>query len=324
MAFLDNSGDIILDAVLTDTGRMRLAKGDGSFKITKFALADDEIDYSLYDGNHVSGTAYYDLEVLQTPVLEAFTNNGSSMKSKLISISRNNLLYLPVVVLDTVNSPTVQATSLINGGYILAVDTVTEDFLNQSNLQYSGQSFGTQKSGILKGINPDTKTITIAQGLNTTALPYSTVIDQDLKEVQYLIEIDNRFARVVNPLDANNILPASYIDDDDIATYYLSYGTDAQYVKDFPNATTSTDLRIMAGPRGTTLNFRLGSQNEVSTSRYLFDQLGKNITSLFTINGGTPGAGASEVKSILTNVRIIGVTTGNSIDIPLMLIKKIS
>ena len=48
MAFLDNSGDIILDAVLTDTGRYRLAKGDGSFKISKFALSDDEIDYSLY------------------------------------------------------------------------------------------------------------------------------------------------------------------------------------------------------------------------------------------------------------------------------------
>ena len=43
MAFLDNSGDIILDAVLTDTGRLRLAQGDGSFKIAKFAIADDEI-----------------------------------------------------------------------------------------------------------------------------------------------------------------------------------------------------------------------------------------------------------------------------------------
>ena len=323
MAFLDNSGDIILDAVLTDTGRMRLAKGDGSFRITKFALADDEIDYSLYNGNNISGTAYYDLEVLQTPVMEAFTNNGSSMKSKLISISRNNLLYLPVVVLDTVYSPVVQASALINNGYVLAVDTLTEDFLNKANLLYNGQSLGTQ-SGILKGINPDSKTITIAQGLNTTALPYSRTIDQDLKEVQYLIEIDNRLARVINPLDATKELPVSYIDDDDIATYYVSYGTDADYVKDFPNATTSTDLRILAGPRGTTLTFKLGSQNDVSTSRYLFDQLGKDITSLFTISGGPPGAGATEVRSVLTNIRIIGVTTGNSIDVPLLLVKKIS
>ena len=70
MGFLDNSGDIILDAVLTDTGRMRLAKGDGSFNIVKFALGDDEIDYGLYDKNHPSGSAYYDINILQTPVLE--------------------------------------------------------------------------------------------------------------------------------------------------------------------------------------------------------------------------------------------------------------
>jgi hypothetical protein len=82
MAFLDNSGDIILDAVLTDVGRMRLAKGDGSFQITAFALADDEIDYSLYNANHPSGSAYFDLSIKQTPILESFTNNASFMKSK--------------------------------------------------------------------------------------------------------------------------------------------------------------------------------------------------------------------------------------------------
>ena len=97
MGFLDNSGDIILDAVLTDTGRYRLAKGDGSFKISKFALCDDEIDYSLYNKDHANGSAYYDLEILQSPVMEAFTNNGSMMKSKLLSISRTNLLYLPIL-----------------------------------------------------------------------------------------------------------------------------------------------------------------------------------------------------------------------------------
>ena len=100
MAFLDNSGDIILDAVLTDTGRMRLARGDGSFRIVKFALGDDEIDYGIYNKTHPSGSAYYDLEILQTPVLEAFTNNTSMLKSRLISISRTNLLYLPILKLN--------------------------------------------------------------------------------------------------------------------------------------------------------------------------------------------------------------------------------
>jgi hypothetical protein len=89
MGFLDNSGDIILDAVLTDAGRKRLARGDGTFKITKYAFGDDEIDYGKYQPNHTSGSAYNDLEILQTPILEAFTNNRSSLKSKLISLTNN-------------------------------------------------------------------------------------------------------------------------------------------------------------------------------------------------------------------------------------------
>ena len=86
MGFLDNSGDIILDAVLTDAGRKRLARGDGTFKVTKYAFGDDELDYGKYNPNNASGSAYYDLEILQTPILEAFTNNRASLKSKLISL----------------------------------------------------------------------------------------------------------------------------------------------------------------------------------------------------------------------------------------------
>ena len=92
MAFLDNSGDIILDATLTELGRQRMA--NGTFTISKFAFGDDEINYELYNKNHPSGSAYYDLEILQTPVLEAFTNNASSMKTKLASYQDLNLLYL--------------------------------------------------------------------------------------------------------------------------------------------------------------------------------------------------------------------------------------
>ena len=136
MAFLDNSGDIILDAVLTDTGRLRLARGDGSFKITKFALADDEINYETYNTQHASGSAYFDLEILQTPVFEAFTNNTSTMKSKLISLTNNNLIYLPVLKLNSIDpdaKPTLAAgasgaTLFSSGSHVVLVDsdTVTE------------------------------------------------------------------------------------------------------------------------------------------------------------------------------------------------------
>ena len=94
MAFLDNSGDIILDAVLTDVGRRKMA--EGNFRITQFALGDDEIDYGLYDKNHPSGSAYYDLTILQTPVLEAFTRTNANINYGLASFNGNlNLLYLP-------------------------------------------------------------------------------------------------------------------------------------------------------------------------------------------------------------------------------------
>ena len=95
MSFLENSGDIILDTVLTDEGRRRLAMGDGSFSITQFALGDDEINYALFETG--STTALQDLSILQTPILEAFTNNTSLMKTKLLSLPNPDLLFLPVL-----------------------------------------------------------------------------------------------------------------------------------------------------------------------------------------------------------------------------------
>lgn len=324
MAFLDNSGDIILDAVLTDTGRMRLAKGDGTFRIAKFALGDDEIDYSLYDGNNSSGSAYFDLEILQTPVLEAFTNNMSSMKSKLISISRNNLLYLPVMKINKPMAPVVGNTSLVTDGYVLAVDEDTQDFLVNKNptLTYGVVPAAVGTAGILKGEDvTNSQIISVAQGLDTEQILYTQTLDEDLKEVQYLIEIDNRFARIMNSAKPTEQATVSYIDDDNIATYYLS-NINTDYVKNFDEGDDPTnDLSVLKGPRGTKLNFKLASQKDVSVSRYLFDQLGTDITALF--GNDTEDVG-NEVRSILTNIRITGITTGNSIDIPLLLIKKIS
>ena len=95
MAFLDNSGDIILDAVLTDLGRKRLS--EGNFRITQFALGDDEIDYSLYNKDHPSGSAYYDLEILQTPVFEAFTRTNANINYGLMSYNGNTK---PVIFAD--------------------------------------------------------------------------------------------------------------------------------------------------------------------------------------------------------------------------------
>ena len=201
MGFLDNSGDIILDAVLTDTGRFRLAKGDGSFKITKFAFGDDEIDYANYDKNNASGSAYYDLNIMQTPVLEAFTNNASSMKSRLMSMARNNLLYLPILKLNQQSAE--NGLYSANNSFLVAVDQATET-----------QLFNNQNppTGILQG-----QTLTkgnfvlLEQGLDTTEIPDSVTIDADLVETQYITEIDNRLGKIATVAATGKIASPSYI-----------------------------------------------------------------------------------------------------------------
>lgn len=314
MGFLDNSGDIILDAVLTDTGRFRLAKGDGSFRISKFALGDDEIDYTLYNNQHASGSAYYDLEILQTPVLEAFTDNAASMRSKLITIPRTNLLYLPVLRLNEkdVATQTFQ-TAPNNDIFLVAVDQSTEESTaNDTN--------GSPIAGVLRGESLDGNFIRIDQGLDTGELSPAATIDSELLETQYIVEMDNRFGFLI---DVNgNRGPISFIDDDNIATYFLSENTDSGFVKINPkagevsSAGTNPSTEIIQGPKGTIFTFRMQSSLDLNTSTYLFTKLGSTTT--VSISGTSVN-----VRYIDTIIKVTGATTGYRIDIPVRFIKKI-
>ncbi len=312
MAFLDNSGDIILDAVLTDTGRMRLAKGDGSFRIVKFAFGDDEIDYSTYNKTHASGSAYYDIEILQSPVLEAFTNNTSLLKSRLLSIPRNNLLYLPVVKINEVFDNATKMSGSTSGSptFAVAVDENTENDIYQVSSQTS--------DGIIKGeLGQGGAYIRIDQGLDTEDIPPGRTIDADLVETQYIIEIDNRFGRLV---DVASGTPASvsFIDDDNVASYFLSLGTDTEFVQD--NTVTDTGAgsgQAIAGPRGTFVKFRIQASLELNTSTFLFTQLGSTAKS-----NTTTSTSPDTMYIIDTIVRITGATTGQRVDIPVRFIKR--
>ena len=310
MAFLDNSGDIILDAVLTDLGRERLSRGDGSFRITKFAFGDDEIDYTLYRnansalGAHPSGSAYYDIQILQTPILESFSNNSSFLKSKLISVSRTNLLYLPVLALA---QATEGKEDFYNGSYLVAVDENTQgpDTTNALNMNTAGFFYGAS------GFNNDPAPMTVDQGLNTTEISKNNPLDAELVETQYIIEIDNRFGSIVNP--AGTPAAVSFIDDDNVATYFLSTTTDAAYFEDI----TDTSIRsAVAGPRGTRLVFKIKSSVELATSTYLFTRLGSTVSL-----PGASGATISNVKFLDSTVRVTGVTTGYRLDIPIRFVK---
>lgn len=308
MAFLDNSGDIILDAVLTDAGRAKLARGDGTFRIVKFALGDDEIDYSLYNKNDSRGSAYYDIDILSAPILEAFTDNMSGVKSKLVSISRNNLLYLPVMKLNEIESSTQMHSS---GAFFVAVDSDTEAQFGASDR--TGVLFGFTLSQ--NASNANGNYVRLEQGLDTNEISPSNVIDSDLVETQYIIEIDNRLGKIVSV--TGQPAAVSYIDDDNIASYYLTLNTDSGYVQELePVSATDTTgtTRTIRGPQGTSLDFKLGSSLDLATSTFLFERLGDTV-SLVTSKG------TNTYYYIDTTVRVVGATTGYRVDIPIRFLK---
>lgn len=96
MAYINNE-TITVDAVLTKKGRELLA-AKGGLNITSYALADDEIDYSLYQPNHPQGSAYYDLAIRNTPVFEAFTDETQVLKYKLVTLPAGQT-SIPVISL---------------------------------------------------------------------------------------------------------------------------------------------------------------------------------------------------------------------------------
>jgi len=95
MGYLNNTV-ITVDAILTKKGREALARNDGSFRITQFALSDDEIDYTLYNPTHPSGSAFYGEAIEGMPLLEAFPDDQQIMKYKLATLPRGTA-KLPVL-----------------------------------------------------------------------------------------------------------------------------------------------------------------------------------------------------------------------------------
>lgn len=296
MAFLDNSGDIILDAVLTDAGRKRMS--EGNFAITNFALGDDEIDYSLYNNQDSRGSAYYDIDILSTPILEAFTDNMSGVKSKLMTITKADLLYLPVIKINGLSG---NSSTNSSGSFYVAVNEETWDL------------FDNNTNGVLDGKKTDNDTrnsqnyIQLHQGIDNEALES---IDSDLIETSYIIEIDNRFGQIVQApspgTTTQTIARESYVDDDDVASYILTNAS-----RGF--ITPITTSNVIAGPTGTSLQFTIFAKNRLRETDYLMQRLG-GITSIKTTN---------DCYFVDLNVRVTGVSTGYRVDIPVRFLKRI-
>jgi hypothetical protein len=145
MAYIDNQS-ITVDAVLTKKGRELLAK-NGNLNITSFALADDEIDYTLYEPNHPQGSAFYDIAIRNTPVFEPLTDETQVMKYKLVTLNQG-VTAIPVITIaqdkilitknytgDIIISPSTNPAYNLQAGYtaILGNKTVGTLIVQQTN-----------------------------------------------------------------------------------------------------------------------------------------------------------------------------------------------
>jgi hypothetical protein len=125
MAYLNNTA-VTVDAILTTKGRELLARGDGSFAITQFALSDDEIDYTMYNPTHPSGSAFYGQAIDNMPLLEAFPNENQIMKYKLATLPRGTA-KLPVLDLGI-------SSIILKQGASLTLTPQTLNYLGNTNV----------------------------------------------------------------------------------------------------------------------------------------------------------------------------------------------
>jgi hypothetical protein len=187
MAYLNNSS-VIVDAILTRKGRELLARNDGSFRITQFAVSDDEIDYTLYNPNHPSGSAFYGEAIENMPVLQAFPNETEIMKYKLITLPRGTA-KLPVIDLGYTIITLKQGSSL----------SITPQTLN-----YLGATSTFEQSGYVATIG-DVRTLN-AVGINTaeaTSLNATSTIGTNVSKTVIGTSI-NITATTVNTLFGAN------------------------------------------------------------------------------------------------------------------------
>ncbi len=203
MGFLNNTS-ITVDAILTKKGRELLARGDGSFKITQFALSDDEIDYTLYNPSHPSGSAFYGEAIENMPVLEAFPDETQIMKYKLLTLPRGTA-KLPVLDIGYTTIILRQGASLVitpqtlnylgatqtfeSSGYMAIIGDVRtmSNFIGvgintpEAQQLNSSATIGTNvsKTTIGTSINLTATTVNTLFGSNTSLSTILTVIGRD-------------------------------------------------------------------------------------------------------------------------------------------------
>ena len=182
MGFLDNTS-ITVDAILTKKGRELLARGQNEFKITKFALADDEIDYNLYDTSHPNGSNFFAAVIENMPLLEAFVDENQLMRYKLVTLPKETA-KLPI--LDIVGGPTF--TFDAPG----TTDTITPSTRNAPQESYTFTLFNADLASLSpEGETGFTETATTTAFLNAAERKRSfTVVGKSVRLTARSLTVD--------------------------------------------------------------------------------------------------------------------------------------
>lgn len=198
MSFLNNQL-VTIDAVLTKKGRELMARNDGSFQITQFTLADDEIDYTLYNPNHPSGSAFFGEAIEKMPLLQAFTDETQNLKYKLVTLPRGTS-KLPVLNLGYTTVTLRQAAAL----------TITPQTLN-----YLGAVSTFEPSGYLMTVGDSRFLSTFTgAGIDTTALTTDITVPNSSGASLSVSQIGTSFsliATTINTLFGTTALPGATI-----------------------------------------------------------------------------------------------------------------
>jgi hypothetical protein len=123
MGYNDNTTDFYIDATVTDVGRRALARNDGSFSVVRFRFGDDEIDYR--DWNALTGSDSKDAKILDTPILEAITNETVALRNPLVTIRNSSLQFMPLMVSNPASVSLKERTDSAGGGANVTVSQQT-------------------------------------------------------------------------------------------------------------------------------------------------------------------------------------------------------
>lgn len=179
MAYLNNNV-LTVNAILTKKGREVLAK-TGGLNITAFALSDDEIDYTQFNPTHPLGSAYYDIAIRNTPIMEPITDESQMLKYKLVTLN-NGVTSVPTI---TIAPPLISVPRT----YTSAIDIIPSTTPTYNvNLGYTA---------ILTNKNVGTLVVTETNNLNssTSTIP---VFSGDLASQSSQVVIGNKFRFIPN------------------------------------------------------------------------------------------------------------------------------